>query len=451
MRTRPQQIFLAMTLTGGLLLAGCSNSAQTACYKSPSDKPAAEKQQPADSEQLAHGSNEQPQLRQAHPRRGASAQRDRFDPFSIDVALASQQQWSQAPVFVDLPPDAEARRSMDAAVALYGEAPFAGNTVGHPRGEPILDGMESLQRVTFAGEGAAFDPCVSADGTFMVFASTQHRQTADIYRKSTDGMTITQLTADPAHDVMPSISPDGQRIAFASNRAGSWDIYVMSTDGGQAVQLTSDSTHELHPSWSPDGERIVFCRLGQVSGQWELWVMDLDQPVNTEFVGYGLFPEWCPVAQTGNFGRDRILFQRSRERGSRAFSIWTIEYKPGDASSPTEIAASQIAAIINPTWSPDGDWVVFATVPNPGARGELAQGKPVSSDLWLTSIEGTARVNLTMGRFTNVMPTWGPRGRVYFVSDRQGVDNIWSIGTDKAIAAATGQTPNRGVANVPTP
>lgn len=310
------------------------------------------------------------------------------------------------------------------------------------------DGMESLSQITFVSEGAAFDPCVSRDGSFVVFAGTQHRATSDIYSKSINGRTVTQLTADPAHDVMPAISPDGKRIAFASNRSGSWDLYVMSAAGGQAVQMTSDAADELHPSWSSDGSRLVFSRLGEVSGRWEMWVTDAPGSGSgagvgtSEFIGYGLFPSWCPVAKTGSDGRDRILFQRSRERGDRSFGVWTIDYKPGDASSPTEIAGSPELAAINPTWSGDGEWIAYATIPTE-ARADAsgmnnAQDKPGWSDLWITDVAGMGRVNLTSGRFVNLMPSWGGDGRVYFVSNRGGPENIWSLGTEKAVMAARG-------------
>jgi TolB protein len=272
----------------------------------------------------------------------------------------------------------------------------------------------------------------------MVFASTQHRPTADIYFKRTDGRTITQLTSDPAHDLMPAISPDGQRVAFSSNRAGNWNIYVMSIAGGQAVQLTDDSSQEVSPSWSPDGKRLVFSRFGEMSGRWEMWVMDVNASVSAEFLGYGLFPKWCPKVATGSSGRDKILFQRSRERGDRAFSLWTIDYKPGDASSPTEIVASPTAALINADWSPDGDRIVYASVENPGVAVDPLDTAPAVSDLWMANIDGSGRVNLTNGRFMNLMPSWGKDGRIYFVSNRGGLTNLWAVGTDKAIYAASG-------------
>jgi Tol biopolymer transport system component len=304
------------------------------------------------------------------------------------------------------------------------------------------DGAEGLSHVTFAMEGADFDPCVSRDGRFIAYASTQHRPTSDIYIKSVNGRTVTQLTADPANDVMPSFSPDGQRIAFCSNRNGNWDIFVMSINGGQALQMTSDLTHELHPSWSPDGKKIAFCRLGETSGRWEMWVMEVGGSGSSEFLGYGMFPQWCPLAKTGTDGRDRILFQRSRERGDHAFSVWCIDYRQGDASSPTEIAAAQGQALINASWSPDGNRIVYATLPNPNDLASASDKMPQSS-LWMTGVDGTQRVLLTSGPFMNLMPTWCNDGRIYFVSDRTGAPNIWSIGTDRAITAATGKPSER--------
>lgn len=314
---------------------------------------------------------------------------------------------------------------------------------------PPAEESSAVTQVSFATVGADFDPDVSRDGRLLVFASTQHQANADIYVKSVTSRVVTQLTSDPARDAMPKFSPDGSRIAFCSDRGGNWDIYVMPVGGGNPVQVTDTPTHELHPSWSPDGTQLVYCRLGDVSGQWELWVTDALNSGVAHSIGYGLFPNWCPARGGGEGGMDRIVFQRSRQRGDRAFSVWTIDYRDGRAGNPTEVATINGFACINPAWSPDGRWIVFAAVPTLSRRESAGSTRPASSDLWMADLTGGARVKLTSGPALSVLPSWGPDGRVFFVSDRGGLDNIWSLSAAEAVRLAAGTTPHEGVANVP--
>lgn len=313
---------------------------------------------------------------------------------------------------------------------LTGSAGSAAAALSSERGS-----VERVNRVTFAEQGADFDPCVSHDGSRIVFASTRHRATADIYTQLVGSRVVTQLTSDGDDDVMPSISPDGTRIAFSSGRGGSWDIYVMPVTGGQAVQITSDATPDLHATWSPDGTKLAFCRLGEVSGRWEMWVADAANPGVMSFIGYGLFPSWCPVGGTGAGGADKILFQLSRERGDHAFSIWTLDYTEGRSVNLTEVASSPITAYINPAWSPDGQRIVYAAVPV--VPGSDTQGqRPTVSDLWIVNLDGTGKVHLGAGVGVALMPAWGSNNQLYFVSDRGGIDNIWSMDASGAILAA---------------
>jgi TolB protein len=319
------------------------------------------------------------------------------------------------------------------ATSLYGEV-MAKAMANSTQGTNMGGG--NFTQVSFSQEGADFDPSVSRDGSQIVFASTQHRTTSDIFIKSVQSRVVTQLTNDPANDVMPRTSPDGTRIAFASNRSGNWDIYVIPITGGRTVQITCDAADDLHPSWSPSGAQLVFCRLGEVSGQWEMWVTDVGNTGVARFIGYGLFPEWCPIGGTGAEGADRIAFQRSRERGDRAFGVWTVDYKNGEAGNMTEVASSPVAACINPAWAPDGQWIAFATVPNPSEWANSLESRPASADLWMADLNGTTRISLTSGKAVNLMPTWGPGNRLFFVSDRGGTDNIWSMDTTKVLALA---------------
>lgn len=319
--------------------------------------------------------------------------------------------------------------------------------VNEPGGKPNFPsrqqgGADNLDQISFAFEGADFDPNVSRDGSFIVFASTQHSQTADIYSKSVNGHTLTQLTNNPANDVMPAISPDSSRIAFASDRSGAWNIYLMNITGGQAVQITSDAASQLHPSWSPDGERLVYCRLGDTSGRWELWVTEVSNPAVRHFIGYGLLPDWSPV---GN----KIVFQRSRQRGDHFFGVWTIDFVDGEGMNPTEIVSSPVAATVNPSFSPDGRRLAFAVVPNPERS---TGGHPQIADLWICNIDGTGKANLTAGLSSNLMPTWGKDHRIFFISDRSGTDNIWALRPEHAILAARGPNQNnQGLASSHTP
>ncbi len=335
--------------------------------------------------------------------------------------------------FSSLPTDREGRPHRR-NIGVYGEL-----VTGPEAGQRVGDGGKNMMQITFQTEGASFDPDVSPDGRQIVFASTMHRETADLYVKSAMGKTVTQLTTDPAEDVMPSISPTGQEIAFASNRSGNWDVYVMPMEGGPAVQLTSDSDHELHPTWSPDGSRLVYCKFGTQSGRWEIWTVDLTMPGVKQFLEYGVFPVWSPDLASG-----KILFQRARQRGSRFHSIWTIDYAGGEASQLTEIVSAANAAVINPAWSPDGRRIVFVTVIEPDAQ---PGDHPTESDVWVVNVDGTNRTKLTASEFANYQPVWSIDGTVYFISDRSGVDNIWAVTTGRMLKA-TGEAPRSASGSV---
>ncbi|MFM2165307.1 MAG: hypothetical protein RL325_1744, partial [Planctomycetota bacterium] len=89
-------------------------------------------------------------------------------------------------------------------------------------------------------------------------------------------------------------------------------------------------------------------------------------------------------------------------------------------------------AVLQPSWAPDGGKIVFTTVVSPGSDAEW----PEQSDIWIINADGTSRIGLTNGRFRNMQPTWGADGRVYFVSNRNGIENIWSIAADGGQKAA---------------
>lgn len=296
---------------------------------------------------------------------------------------------------------------------VFGELP---NTRTDPRAGATEFGF---QQHTYLDEGYDSEPSISPDGKSLVFSSTRHSETTDIYMQRVDGLAVTQLTSDSADDAFPTFSPDGTHIAFASNRSGSWDIYMMDRTGKNIVQITTGPAQDMHPTFSPDGTRLAYCSLNG-RGQWEIWIINLATSERRQ-IGYGLFPQWSPQRD-----HDVLAFQRARNRGGRWFSVWTCDIADGEARNITEVAVSNNAAIISPSWSPDGKQLAFATIVEPNNAD--AHGKPTGQqDIWTISADGTGRHRLTDGRGVNTGPYWAGDGRIYFVSDRGGTDAIWSV------------------------
>lgn len=314
-------------------------------------------------------------------------------------------------------------------LTLFGDLPHTGRQMYWNR--PVVSAVEH----TFSEVGTDFDADIDRAGERMIFSSTRHSMQPDLYIKNINGVALTQLTSDGAADVHPAFSPDGRRVAFASDRGGSWDIWAMDVNGGPPMQVTRGPADEVHPSWSPDGTRVVYCSLPANGGQWELWITDAGSNGLSQFIGYGLFPEWSPKG-------DQIVYQRARERGSRWFSIWSLTLSNGEPSYPTELAGDATQAMILPTWSPDGSRIAF--VSTSGASFSASPTVPMAMgqvfDVWVMDVDGRHRVRLTDGYTTNFAPAFGPNNRVYFTSNRSGSENIWSLRAPTMSWPGQGQT-----------
>jgi Tol biopolymer transport system component len=293
--------------------------------------------------------------------------------------------------------------------------------------KPRTDAADfGFQQHTFNDEGYDADVRVDPTGKWICFASTRHSERPEIYLQRVDGTSVTQLTSDPSENAQPCFSPDGRSIAFCSTRAGSWDLYVMDIDGRNVTQVTSGPSQDMHPTFSPDGTRLAYCSFGGRSAQWEIWTINLTTR-ERKMVAYGLFPSWSPD-KTG----DRLAFQRARQRGSRWFSLWTLDLVDGEARRITEVAVSSNAAIISPSWSPDGRRLAFSTVVDPA---QTIKGRPRGQqDVWIVDADGGNRLRLTDGTSTCLSPCWASDNRVYFVSDRGGHENVWSVRAEASSA-----------------
>lgn len=286
-----------------------------------------------------------------------------------------------------------------------------------------LEGEPPVTQVTGGRAGSDRDPEVSPDGRRVFYASSAFGGTLDLFVKEVGSNTATRITHARGDERFPRLNPANPRmLAFCSDASGEWQIYVIEDfekDPARWMRMTEPGSHNLHPSWSPDGSSIVYCTADEAeAGEWTLAVRDLGAGRTHLLEGVdGLLPEWSPAG-------GRIVFQRMRHRDRWLGSIWTLDFSGGSARDVTAVFASDDWAAINPSWSPDGRRIVFATV----AKSRASSGAlNEADDLWIVGADGSLPTRLTTSPAADWMPTWSGDGRIYFVSRRDGSDRIWSL------------------------
>lgn len=121
------------------------------------------------------------------------------------------------------------------------------------------DGKGKRKLIQSAGN-YCFQETWSPDGEWIAFASDRDGN-IELYKIRRDGTELTRLTEDRSVDCRPRWSPDARWLAFVSNRSGNEDIYVMRADGSDVRNLTQHTAVDDHPAWSPDGKDLTFVSL----------------------------------------------------------------------------------------------------------------------------------------------------------------------------------------------
>ena len=154
------------------------------------------------------------------------------------------------------------------------------------------DGSEQTNLTNSPGWDTA--PAWSPDGNQIAFQSNRDGY-PETYVMNADGSNQTNLTNHRGDDAAPAWSPDGSKIVFHSDRAGDFNLFAMNTDGSDLFQLTDNPDWDIEAAWSPDGKRIAF--YSGRDGNFEVYVMNADgscQERLTYDIDFDGFPDWRP-------------------------------------------------------------------------------------------------------------------------------------------------------------
>jgi Tol biopolymer transport system component len=229
----------------------------------------------------------------------------------------------------------------------------------------------------------------------------------EVYVMNADGTEQRRLTVDPAQHFSPVWSPDGRRVAFVrgSVEVESSGLFVMDVDGSNLRQLTPDAG-PAGIAWSPDGSAIAFTTVhGHNGGYPEIYLIEADGtnqrrltspaliPTERQYMGVRA-PSWSPDG-------DQIVFVVDELDSQPALFIMAADGE----SSATRLAGPEWAAISDVAWSPAGNLIAFVV-------DDVESGMPA---IHVIDSDGRNERRIGIDGGASLSPSWSPDGtRIVF-------------------------------------
>jgi Tol biopolymer transport system component len=251
-----------------------------------------------------------------------------------------------------------------------------------------------------------------------------------------DGSGVTRLTNSPEIDNQPAVSPDGNKIAFTSNRdqdvPDDFDIYVMNADGSEQTQHTDCPADEVQPAFAPDGEGILY--VSDIGfGDNDIWLLASENDHRLLTVE-NLDPE-DPLQPDDDHPASTPTANRIAWESDRTGNDDELHIQPIYPSAGFRIT-DNLANDRDPNWSPDGKRIVFVSD---------RRKRPISIFVMGAFGANQERVNHVGDPLAqDHTPAFSPNGaRVVFSSNRGGPFDIYSMNTDgKEVTRLTSNSGN---------
>jgi Tol biopolymer transport system component len=206
-------------------------------------------------------------------------------------------------------------------------------------------------------------PAISPDGETVVFSYR-----GDLWRVPSSGGQAIQMTVHAAYDFMPVWSPDGSKIAFASDRYGRSDVFVMPATGGTATRLTFHSASDFPSSFTPDSKNVIFFsgRLDarkmvgypRRGAQPELYSVALSAAMPTQVLTTpAIYAVWDSAGQRLVYSDEKALETDLRKHDNSSFArdVWIYDSRTGEHIKLTDFGADDR----QPVWAPGEDSIYY--------------------------------------------------------------------------------------------